>query len=256
MAFLEHNEFEGHAPFEHFSDWTCPKCFRKMSATRPPVFNADNCSCDEVALFHAGDAGYYSEPATYEHQLYNSEVTAPLYHNQAQSVASSSASVPSPEGPERKDLDLQVGNAYLPLLEAQSGHNEEQHQRTASFHSDLSYPLQRFLGELKTYPPAIYDTEHEDHTFTPKFLSQEIHLQSSKKAKKGSPHSKLSWMSDSSRSGDASVESWGMNPLAGAGMWDDQSGYAKTGNGLYGYAMHLSGMSEGAVFDDDDDETN
>ncbi|PVH87207.1 hypothetical protein DL98DRAFT_581925 [Cadophora sp. DSE1049] len=256
MAFPEHNEAEGQAHFEHFSDWTCSKCFRKISATRPPIFNADNCSCDEVASYHIGNNGYYSEPATYEHQLYTPEVTAPLYHNQAQSVASSSASVPCPEGPERKDLDLQVGNTYLPLVEPRSGLNEIQHQRTASFHSDLSYPLQRFLGELKTCPPAAYDTEHVDRISHSNFLSQEIYLQSSKQVKKGTPHSKLSWMSESSRSGDASVESWGMDPLAGAGMWDDRSGYGKTGNGGDGYAMHLSGMSESAVFDDDDDEMN
>ncbi|KAK0115390.1 hypothetical protein ONS96_013846 [Cadophora gregata f. sp. sojae] len=251
MAFPDHNEAEGHAQYEHFNDWACHRCFKKISASRPPVFNADNCSCDEVALFHAGSAGYYSEPVTYEYPSYNVETTTP-YHNQAQSVASSSDSVPCPEGPEREDSDLKVGNAYLPLLEAQSGLNERQHQRTASFHSDLSYPLQRFLGEMKTYSPAAYDTEHLDRKSNSNFLSQEIHLQSSKKAKKGSPHSKLSWMSESSGSNDASVSSWGMDALTGAGMWDDRSGYGKTENGGYGYAMHLSGMTESAVFDDDE----
>jgi len=49
-----------------------------------------------------------------------------------------------------------------------------------------------------------------------------------------------------------------MDPLAGAGMWDDRSGYGNTltRSGGYGYAMQLSGMSENAVFDDDDDEMN
>jgi len=257
MAFPEHNEAEGHAQYEQFSDWTCPHCFRKISATRPPVFNADNCSCDEVALFHAGNAAYYSEPATYEQPLYNPEITAP-YHHQARSEASSSASVPCPEGPERDNPDLQVGNSYLPLVEPRHGLNEIQHQRTASFHSDMSYPLQRFLGEMNTHPATTYNTEHPERASNTNFLSQEIHLQSSKKIKKGTPHSKLSWMSESSRSGDASVESWGMDPLAGAGMWDDRSGYGNTltRSGGYGYAMQLSGMSENAVFDDDDDEMN
>ncbi|KAL5313794.1 hypothetical protein ACEPPN_018217 [Leptodophora sp. 'Broadleaf-Isolate-01'] len=249
MAFQENNEAEVHAQFERFDDWACPVCFKKISASRPPIFNADNCSCDEVANYHIGNNGYYSEPATYEHPLYNPGVAAPVY-SQAQSVASSS--VPCPEGPEREDPNLPIGNAFLPLA-ADPGLNEIQHQRTASFHSDMSYPLQRFLGEMKTHP-TVYATEHIDRDRTSnnsKFLSQEIHLQSSRKVKKGSrsPHSKLSWMSESSRSGDSSVSSWGMDALTGAGGWANNSGYANTG----AYALALSGTTDCAVFDDDDD---
>ncbi|KAG4442749.1 hypothetical protein IFR05_001766 [Cadophora sp. M221] len=251
MDFPENNEAEVHAQFESFDDWACPVCFKKMSASRPPIFNADNCSCDEVANFHIGNNRYYSEPAIYEHPLYNPGVAAPVY-NQAQSVASSSASVPCPEGPERENPNLPVGNSYLPLAAA-PGLNETQHQRAASFHSDMSYPLQRFLGEMKTHP-GVYETEHIDHdrASNSNFLSQEIHLQSSRKVKRGSPHSKLSWMSGSSRSGDASVSSWGMDALTGAGGWANNSGYANTG----AYAMALSGTTDCAVFDDDDDDMN
>ncbi|KAH7330301.1 hypothetical protein BKA65DRAFT_56599 [Rhexocercosporidium sp. MPI-PUGE-AT-0058] len=249
MTFPENNEAEAHAQFERFKDWTCPICFKKISASRPPIFNADNCSCDEVANYHIGNNGYYSEPATYEHPLYNPDVAAPVY-NQARSVASSSASIPCPEGPEHENPNLPIGNAYLPLAAA-PGLNETEHQRAASFHSEMSYPLQRYLGELRTHP-GLYETELVDRTSNSnsKFLSQEIHLQSSKKVKKGSPHSKLSWMSGSSGSTDASVSSWGMDALTGAGGWANSSGYGNT----EAYAMALSGMSDCAVFDDDDDD--
>lgn len=251
MAYPENKEAEVHAQFENFNDWVCSICFKGISASRPPIFNGDNCSCNGVADFHIGNNnGYYPEPAAYEDQLYNPNVAAPVY-NQAQSVASSSASVPCLEAPEHANLNLQADNNYIPPAPT-PGLNETQHQRTASFNSDMSYPLQRFLGEMKTH--GVYETEAVDRTTTStsnsRFLSQEIHLQSSKITKRGSPHSKMSWVSGSEGSGDASVESWGMDPLAGAGMWAnaDTSGYANTG----AYAMVLSGTTDCAVFDDEE----
>ncbi|KAL2067309.1 hypothetical protein VTL71DRAFT_1733 [Oculimacula yallundae] len=252
MVFPEPHQAEAFSQFENFNDWTCPTCYKRISASRPPIYNADNCSCDDIAAYHTG---YLSEPATYNHQFYNPDIASPVY-NQAQSINSSSASVPCPEGPEHEDLNLQIGNAYLPLAAA-PGLNELQHQqRASSSHPEMSYLLHRFLNDPQILPSetSVYDTERAacdapapsdaNFNFKPDFLSQEIHLQSSRKTKRGSPYSKLSWVSESSSRGNISIESWGMDVLSGAGDWAGERGYANTA----AYAMVLSETSDRAVF--------
>ncbi|CZT48150.1 uncharacterized protein RSE6_08811 [Rhynchosporium secalis] len=252
MLFPETPEAEMFAKVENFNDWVCPICFKKISASRPPIFNADNCSCDDIAAYHSATHNYFPESATYEHQLYNPDIVSPIY-SQAQSINSSTDSVPCPEGPEHKTPDLEISNTYLPLT-ASPGLNETQHQRASSFHSDMSYPLRRFLDDMHSHAatqPAVYGTElavacTSTSASNLNFLSQEIHLQSSKKVKRGSPYSKHSWASESCGNGDANLSTLGSDALIGTGFWVGNGGYATAG-----YAMVLSGITDSAVFDDE-----
>jgi hypothetical protein len=168
------------------------------------------------------------------------------YHAQRpQSYAFSSLSGPCPEGPEREDPNIPFPNGYL-LLSPAPGLSEPQHQRTASFHSNTSYPMQRFLGELDYLPP--YETEHI-LTNGP-FLSQDLYIQSqvSKKVNNGTKRSKQSYMSvQSSSSAEASFVSWGLDPLTVAGAWTGEGENQRAGDG---YAMVLSGLTEFHIDDD------
>jgi hypothetical protein len=133
-------------------------------------------------------------------------ITHTYYHNQSpQSYASSNLSGPWPEGPEREDPNAHFTGGYLPLGPS-IGLNEAQYRRTASFNSNLSFPMLRFLGERD----LCYDTTEQAPTNS-RFLSQDLHIQShtSNKVQRGTKRSKKSHMSmQSSGSNDASFVSW------------------------------------------------
>jgi len=237
MAQQEHHDIDHNdLPFENIDQWSCIICYKPVSASRPPSFNPENCSCVEVGT-HAKGAGEYSQPMIREQPMYHYEATTHYHTQHPQSYASSSLSVPCPEGPEREDPNMHITNGYLPLGPP-TGLNELQHQRTASIHSDMSYPMQRFLGELDHFQP--YGTEHAPTNGT--FLSQDLYIQSSKKVNKGTKRSKQSYMSvQSSSSAEASFVSWGLDPLTAAGAWAGEGGNQRPGDG---YAMVLSGFTE------------
>jgi hypothetical protein len=223
---------DAHYPNENLENWQLP-CEQCIS--RPPVFNADNCSCAEVAA-HSRGCQHLSQSSFYEQPRFHYENTLPVYHQQPQSYASSSISVPSPEGPEREDPNKPPTNNFLPLG-PEAGLNETQHRRSASFHSDLSYQMRRFLVEQEEHQhPAPYATERAPAESG--FLPQDIYIQSQApgKGKKG----KLSYMSASTSSGDASFFSWNVDPVTGSGAWVDAEGnlYEYAGNS---YPMVVSG---------------
>jgi hypothetical protein len=178
-----------------------------------------------------------------EQPIYHYDSTTQThYHNQSpQSYASSNLSGPCPEGPEREDPNMNVTHGYLPLGPP-IGLNEAQHQRTASFHSNMSYPMLRFLDEHDYYEPP-YATEHA--SINTRFLSQDLHIQSqaSKKVQKGTRRSKQSWMSmQSSSSAETSFVSWGLlDPVTEAGAWSAEGGNKRPGEG---YALDLSGLED------------
>jgi hypothetical protein len=142
---------------------------------------------------------------------------------------------------------MHVTHGYLPLGPS-IGLNEAQHQRTASFHSDMPYPMLRFLGERDYYDPP-YSTEHPPTNN--RFLSQDLHIQSqaSKKVEKGTKRSKQSWMSmQSSSSAETSFVSWGLlDPVTEAGAWSAEGGNKRPGDG---YALALSGLEDFHMNDD------
>ncbi|KUJ20533.1 uncharacterized protein LY89DRAFT_445989 [Mollisia scopiformis] len=137
MAIPDHNNTDSTHHYEESIDqWICSQCFKTVSPTRPPVFNPENCSCVE-----AGGGGPVSQPRTEEQPLYGYDNTM----NQP-SYASSVVSFTGPEGPERENPNMQITNNYLPLG-PDTGLNETQHRRSASFESDMSYQMRRFLVE-------------------------------------------------------------------------------------------------------------
>jgi hypothetical protein len=202
-------QYEIPQPYEQFHQWEL-ECFQPMIREQP--------------MYH-----------------YDS-ITQTHYHNQSpQSYASSNLSGPCPEGPEREDPNMNVTHGYLPLGPP-IGLNEAQHQRTASFHSNMSYPMLRFLDEHDYYEPP-YATEHA--SINTRFLSQDLHIQSqaSKKVQKGTRRSKQSWMSmQSSSSAETSFVSWGLlDPVTEAGAWSAEGGNKRPGEG---YALDLSGLED------------
>jgi len=226
----DHDTNDAHYQNENLEQWQlpCEQCIRTFSSSRPPVFNADNCSCAEVAS-HTRGGQHLSQSPFYEQPTYHYENTLPVYHQQPQSYASSSISVPSPDGPEREDP-----NNFLPLG-PEAGLNETQHRRLASFHSDMSYQMRRFLVEQEEHQhPAPYATEHGP-TET-RFLPQDIYIQSQAPAK--GKKSKLSCMSASISSGDASLFSWDVDPVTGIGAWIDAEGNLYAGDS---YPLAVSG---------------
>ncbi len=240
MAHHEHHDMDHNDHlYDPIDQWACPNCYKAISASRPPTFNAENCSCVEVGT-HSNDTGeHFSQPMVREQPMYHYDTTTQFHTQRPQSYASSSLSGPCPEGPEREDPNMHLTTVYLPLG-PETGLNEAQHRRTASFHSDMSYPMQRFLGEQDYFQP--YGTEHA--ATNSKFLPQDIYIQSqaSKKVNRGTKRSKQSYMSaQSSGSAEASFVSWGLDPVTEAGAWAGEGKNKRPGDG---YAMVLSGLTD------------
>jgi len=230
MAPEQPNHGGEHSSYESIEQWNsiCSYCFRTISSARPPVFNPDNCGCAETGTFVYGN----HEPSLsspYEVGTYQYE--AAVYGEPPPSSTSSAEPVPCPEGPERAEPDLPIENTFLPLG-PEVGHNELQHRRSASFHSDISYQMRQFLSEGSSYSPVKL-------TETPaRFISQDVHIQcqSVKNKKKQKP----SWHSEGSRSEDEIFFSGEIDPTIAVGSQFDQSGYEYFENG---YPMTMSGIS-------------
>jgi hypothetical protein len=251
MAHQNHNIDNNDETYEPIDQWEleCFRCHKPISADRPPNYNSENCSCVEVGTHGAGPGEYFSQPMIREQPMYHYDSTThTYYHNQSpQSYASSNLSGPWPEGPEREDPNAHFTGGYLPLGPS-IGLNEAQHRRTASFNSNLSFPMLRFLGERD----LCYDTTEQAPTNS-RFLSQDLHIQShtSNKVQRGTKRSKKSHMSmQSSGSNDASFVSWGlMDPVAEAGAWTGERWDERPGEG-YGYASALSGLEDLSMHDE------
>jgi hypothetical protein len=240
MAHQENHDIDHHDPsYETIDQWACINCYKPMSASRPPNFNAGNCSCVEVGTHSNGADEHFSQPMIREQPVYHYDTTTQYHTQRPQSYASSSLSGPCPEGPEREDPNMHLTNTYLPLG-PDTGLNEAQHQRTASFHSDMSLPMRRFLEELDYTQP--YGTEHAPTNC--KFLPQDLYIQSeaSKKFNRGTRRSNQSYMSgQNSSSAEISFVSWGLDPVTAAGAWTGDGGDERPGDG---YAMVLSGLTD------------
>lgn len=212
-------------------DSICRYCFRTISSTRPPVFNPDNCGCVEVGPATHGDE---QSSRSLSYGLQGVQCEAAIYHQRPQSTTSSTDSVTCPEGPEREDPNLTIGNAFLPLG-PDVGLNEPQHRRSASFRSEMSFQMRRFLVESEPCLP----TQLAKIPSSANFLPQDIHIQS-QRLEKAKNRSKSSYQSLSSGSGDASIHTWPEDPTVAIGTQFDHSEQACFKNG---YPMTMSGMS-------------
>jgi hypothetical protein len=125
------------------------------------------------------------------------------------------------------------------------GLNEAQHQRIASFRSDISYPMLRFLGQHDTH--STYATQHVP--VQDEFLTQDLHIKSEtsmrvlKSSRKKSRESMQSF-----ESAETSCISWVNDPLTKAGAWVSDGGNEKPGEG---YALALSGLEDFRIADSD-----
>jgi len=223
--------------------FTCPRCFKMISASRPPVFNSDNCSCVEVAAYNGAmqrtQPSPYEQTPWYEYQL---QASPHLYPYRPESYASSNRSALSPDGVENPQPNINISNDFLPLG-PEAGLNEVQHRRNSSVYTDMSYQMRRFLVEQEYYQPVHAPTPAPSPS---KFLPQETHILSNKspKNKKGSKQSQKSLQS--SGSGDMCYIGFGADPITATGAWARAS---ETGYEENQYAMTLSGLS-GLVIDE------
>jgi hypothetical protein len=158
------------------------------------------------------------------------------YH--PESYASSNRSVPSPEGVENAQPNINISNDFLPLG-PDTGLNEAQHRRTSSVHTDMSYQMRRFLIERDYNQPISAPTPASSPA---RFLSQETHILSQapqrREKTEGSKQSKKSLQS--SGGGDLSYIGFGADDSTAIGAW------AEGDDGVWEnqYAMTLSGFSE------------
>lgn len=241
MAAPRHNIFDNNHHHYDLDRWDCPICFKTISSSRPPVYNADNCSCADLGNFTNG-LNQAAQPASYSPQGHQYESNAAKYCQTAQSYASSAISVPCPEGPEREDPNLHITNTYLPLG-PDIGLNEAQHQRSASIHANMSYQMRRFLVDQKESLPC-YTAETPSET---RFLPQDIYIQSRGSKKTTKKERKRSESGYPSFQGPSSEEqgfiSIGVDPTAYVGDWADEGGIKYSADG-YGYPLTMSGMTE------------
>lgn len=120
MPYHNHKNEPDHGLQEHFDkeqDWLCGRCYKTISAHRPPVLNLDNCSCQE-----AGRRANASDLAASPAAFVNGDCpNLPSY------PTSTDGSVETPNGPEARDPN----NRFLPVAPA-VGLGEVQHRRRAS----------------------------------------------------------------------------------------------------------------------------
>jgi hypothetical protein len=237
MAAPGHNIFNNEEYQHDPSQWVLVEA---DSSSRPPHYNPDNCSSAALGDYSNG-LTQVPHPAASPTPSYQYEKNGNAYYQSPQSYASSTASVPCPEGVEREDPNLALTYHYLPLV-PDTGLNEAQHRRSASIHSDMSYQMSRFLLDQQRNQPRQSISPPTQN----KFLPQDIYIQSQspKKAKKDKKRGKLSYQSfESSNSEDQDFVGWGVDPTVHTGEWieDGRLGYYRDG---YGYSLSLSGMTD------------
>jgi len=214
--YYNYNHFDKEGYYDH-ETWTpiCRTCLRAISSSRPPVYNADNCSCEDF------NGTQVPQPAASPGQGFQYQPNDAVFRR-PNTYASSTASAPGQEGLEKEAPNLQVGNSYLPIA-PEMGLNEPQHRRSASMYSNRSFQLERFLADLRKNQPRQDISIENSSTF----LSQMLHIRS-QAAEKKAKHRKRSERSYHSL-GTSSSEEYGfvigaddLARVAHAGDWADE----------------------------------
>ncbi|KAG0649969.1 hypothetical protein D0Z07_3777 [Hyphodiscus hymeniophilus] len=202
------------------------------SSRRPPVYNPDNRSCADMAGYSDGQSQVPQAAASPQGCQFENNGNA-YYQPPPQSYASSTTSVPCPEGVEREDPDLAVTNTFLPLG-PETGLNEVSHRRSASFHSDMPFQLRRYLKDQQNKQPRPSVSPPAQDNFLP----QGLHIQSTKMAKDKKKAKPSDQSLDSYSSEDHVFIGCGADPTAYAGNWVEDERLA------FGYSSTLSGMTD------------
>lgn len=257
MAIPEHNPMHNHHHYQHeaLDQWLCSQCFKTISPTRPPILNLDNCSC--VDLGSGGGGGMsspYDQPRlTLEQPVYTYDTTTHQQYNTQQLGTSTTDSAPE----RTNNATYRLPNTYL-TLGPETGLNEAQHRRSASFESEMSYQMRRFLVEQSydyTAQDAFEGDVVERDEGNRRFLKQDVNIgygykkKGSRKVHKGS---KVSWISDGS--GREEEGSWTLGARCVAigemGAWVSGHGAGvemeRDGEGWYGRGgdLVLGGFTE------------
>lgn len=234
------------------SDWVCGDCGGMIftsthTASRPPIYNPENCSCFEStgpidrtfgtpATIRASQV-QHSSP--YDHTVF--QPPAPI------SYASSnrSGTAPGPEEPERDVPNLRLPDGFLQLVPG-PGLGEDRH-RTASFRSELSWVTRQYLQEQQEAYQRHHSNDrfyHQDYNTTrgqtgeSSFLTQEVFVQSSRRSGSGKTKSRESQESSGSMETSLSAsETMPNDPIMGVGTWVQ-------GERLDERYMNMSGMTE------------
>ncbi|CAG8982763.1 hypothetical protein HYALB_00001044 [Hymenoscyphus albidus] len=192
-----------------YEEFTCLLCYKTISADRPPIFNDDNCSCVEAAMVSNGGEGQQSFRL----------IPRP------DSYASSALSVPSPEGPENEEPDIDL-TANFPPVGPECGQSERRDSRSSVSGAYMSYQMRRFLVDL--------GQECGENTVTPPSLSprdDHIDVQSSIMACLSSKSGSKKSMRSSGSGEEMSYIGHGSDVMCGMGTWaeDDDGLCGRTG---------------------------
>jgi hypothetical protein len=216
MPYDNHKDEPDHGRQEHFDkeqDWLCGRCFKTVSANRPPVLNLDNCSCQEAGK-RANDPNSAADPAGFVNSGNGQDL--PSY------PTSSDGSVETPNGPETRDPN----NHFLPVA-PEIGLGELRHRRRASSdetEEQRDCSIRRWRDTLPLQQRDLHRAVIDNTSGG--WLRQNIYMMGSRdsviasRGGSGTPSILLSSGSSGSSSG---LPSSGIDPVLGAGDWADIS---------------------------------
>lgn len=212
--------------------YTCGRCGKNISSYGPPAYNAQNCSCSDLASFSIGHGTH-----TYQSQVppqalvfeepshYATTHAGPLPYHQPESYTTD-RSVPGQEGVENQAPDLQTGAGYL-LLNGSPNDQERQIQEVEA----QPWSIQRYLGRGSA--SSFYDNtdHHLDSSISSSkvntnFLKLNSRIGAPTTMRKSSSKRKSSAQSSRRAEVETAIDgwTWDVNPVTGAGGWLDIEG--------------------------------
>ena len=215
-------------------EWECARCLKTVPGLGPPALNQDMCTCIDAGSF----TQIHNRPQhgeTVDRRVYSYQSPRTTDHLPPQSYASSSVSVPNPEGPGHEVPGTPGTNGQL-LIMADPSLNGPQYHLPSADSSDLTAQLWRFLDEQRqrrlsyaaepTPPDAAY-------------LASEFYLRSKKRGS-SIKRRKASHQSVRSSNGEEySIASSDPNIILGVGSWDEKQPGPYSGNE---YPQSMSGI--------------
>jgi hypothetical protein len=217
-------------------DWECLRCFKIVPSSGIDPFNQDTCVCANAGSFAQDyDRPQNKEPLDRGYQYQDPRIST--IHLPLQSYASSSASAPCPEGPEREVPDATATNGQAQVV-MDAALNDPQYGLSRSAPPGVSLPMWRFLVEPDRNRPAY---AAEPASASAGMLGGDFHIhskkrESSNRRRKASHQSILSSSSD-----EHSFPGCDVDPIAWIGSWDEKESYAYSGDQ---YPTTMSGLVE------------
>lgn len=227
---------ENGAQYNGIEEWECLRCFKRVPSSGPSPYNRDACACVDAGSF-AQDHDRPQQGEVFDQQGYQYQPSRPTIHLPPQSYASSSASAPCPEGPEREVPNTAATNGQRPVV-VEPGLNDPHDRLSSSAPPGVSVQMWRFLVDQDYNRPRC---AAEPATPDAGLLTDDFHLRTqqrgtSNKRRKASHQSIFSSSSD-----EHSFPGCDTDPIAWIGSWDEKEGYIYSGDD---YPMTMSGLVE------------